>query len=42
MTAAVWRDQVEENDGVICDYPCLAKPASLDEIIRCIETNVLG
>ena len=40
LTAAVWRHQVEENDGIICDYPCLAKPASLEEIIQCIETNV--
>jgi CheY-like chemotaxis protein len=42
LTAAVWRHQVEENDGIICDYPCLAKPASLEEIIQCIETNVPG
>ena len=37
LTAAVRRHQVEDNDGIICDHPCLAKPASLDEVIAMIE-----
>ena len=37
MTAAVQRSRVVENDGIISGKPCLAKPASLDEIIAMIE-----
>src|SRR5947207_9950853 len=37
LTAAVRKHQVEENDGIICDQPCLAKPATADEIIAMIE-----
>jgi CheY-like chemotaxis protein len=40
LTAAVRRDQVEDHAGIICDYPCIAKPASVDEIIKCIEANL--
>jgi len=40
LTAAVRKHQVEENDGMICDYPCLAKPASADEVIQMIEKHV--
>lgn len=40
FTAAVWRHQVEENDGVICDRRCLAKPSNLDEIIAFLEENL--
>ena len=39
LTAAVRRRQVEENEGIICDHPCLAKPASIDEIIAMIEKH---
>ena len=39
LTAAVRRTQVEDNDGIICDHPCLAKPASIDEVIAMIETH---
>ena len=28
LTAAVRRSQVEDNDGIICEHPCLAKPAT--------------
>ena len=38
LTAAVRPHQVEENEGIICDYPCLAKPASMEKIIEAIET----
>ena len=40
LTAAVRKHQVEENDGIICDHPCLAKPASMDEVIAMIEKHV--
>lgn len=39
LTAAVRRQQVEDNDGIICDHPCLAKPASIDEVIAMIEKH---
>jgi CheY-like chemotaxis protein len=39
LTAAVRKHQVEENDGIICDHPCLAKPASMDEVISMIEKH---
>lgn len=37
LTAAVRKHQVEENDGWICDHPCLAKPVNLETIIEAIE-----
>ena len=37
LTAAVQRWQVADHEGVICDRPCVAKPASTEEIIMCIE-----
>jgi CheY-like chemotaxis protein len=37
LTAAVRKQQVEEAEGIICDLPCLVKPASLDEIVQTIE-----
>ena len=40
LTAAVRKHQVEENEGIICDHPCLAKPATLDEVIAMIEKHV--
>jgi len=39
LTAAVRRSQVEDNDGIICEHPCLAKPASIDEVIAMIEKH---
>src|SRR4051812_1526863 len=30
LTAAVRKHQVEENEGIICEHPCLAKPATVD------------
>jgi CheY-like chemotaxis protein len=40
LTAAVRKHQVEDNDGIISGRPCLAKPASLDEVIAIIETTL--
>ncbi len=37
MTAAIQRSRVAENDGIISGKPCLAKPASLEEIVKMIE-----
>jgi CheY-like chemotaxis protein len=40
LTAAVRKHQVEDNDGIISGRPCLAKPASLDEVIAIIESTL--
>jgi len=40
LTAAVRPHQVEENEGIICDHPCIAKPATLEQIVEVIEQNV--
>ncbi len=37
FTAAVRKHQVEENEGIICDHPCIAKPASLEVVVDMIE-----
>jgi CheY-like chemotaxis protein len=37
LTAAVRWHQVEENEGIICECPCLAKPATLEQIMDAIE-----
>ncbi len=39
LTAAVRRSQVEDNDGIICEHPCLAKPATVDEVVAMIEKH---
>lgn len=39
LTAAVRKHQVEENDGIICDFPCIAKPATVDMVIEAIEKH---
>jgi len=39
LTAAVRKHQVEDHDGIICDHPCLAKPASMEEVIEMIEKH---
>jgi len=40
LTAAVRKHQVEENEGIICDFPCLAKPATVEMVIEAIESHV--
>jgi DNA-binding response OmpR family regulator len=37
LTAAVQRSRVEEMDGIISGLPCVAKPASVQEIVAMIE-----
>jgi CheY-like chemotaxis protein len=39
LTAAVRRRQVEEHEGEICDRPCLAKPVSMEELVKAIEKH---
>jgi CheY-like chemotaxis protein len=40
LTAGVGRSRVEEHEGIICNHPCVAKPASVEEIVQCIEANL--
>ena len=39
LTAAVRKHQVEENDGIICDFPCIAKPATVEMVVAAIEKH---
>jgi two-component system, OmpR family, alkaline phosphatase synthesis response regulator PhoP len=39
LTAAVKKHRVEEHEGTISGYPFLAKPASTQEVIACIEQH---
>jgi CheY-like chemotaxis protein len=39
LTAAVRKHQVEENEGIICEHPCLAKPATVEEVIAMVEKH---
>ncbi len=40
LTAAVRSDQVEDNEGIICEHPCVAKPATLEQIQAVIEEHI--
>jgi two-component system, OmpR family, response regulator len=40
FTAGLRRQFVEEHDGMAADYPCITKPASLEEIVLAIEANL--
>jgi CheY-like chemotaxis protein len=37
LTAAIQRSTVAAHEGIICDHPCIAKPASVEEIMEMIE-----
>lgn len=39
LTAAVRRQYVEDHEGIICDHPCLAKPATVEEVVAMIEQH---
>lgn len=39
LTAAIQRSTVQMHDGIICDHPCIAKPASVEEITEMIEKH---
>ena len=40
FTASVSPSRVEEHEGIICDHPCLAKPARIEKIITFIDANL--
>jgi len=40
LTAAVRQHQVEDHEGIICDLPCLAKPAPIEIIVETIEKYI--
>lgn len=40
LTAAVRKQRVAEHEGVISGFPIIGKPASLEEVIRCIEEQL--
>jgi CheY-like chemotaxis protein len=40
LTATVRKQRVQEHEGMISGYPFLAKPASVEEVIDCIEKNL--
>ena len=42
LTAAVQRSRVDEMDGIISGRPCLAKPATMEEIVAMIEKQTSG
>lgn len=39
LSASVKPQRVKEHDGIICGYPFIAKPASLESVIEGIETH---
>ena len=39
LTAAVRKHQVEENEGIISERFCLAKPVTVEEVIAMIEKH---
>lgn len=39
LTAAVRKQQVDDNEGIICDFPCLAKPVTVELVIEAIEKH---
>ena len=40
LSAAVSKERVSEHGGVISGFPFLAKPASLEDVINCIEKHL--
>ncbi len=42
LTAAVRRTRIEEMEGLLSGKPCLAKPASMEEIVSMIEKQTSG
>jgi len=41
LTATVKREEVEAEGGHIGGHPFLAKPASIEELLQCIEKTIL-
>ena len=42
LTATVRKQRVDEHAGMISGYPFLAKPATTEEVIACIEKHLGG
>ena len=40
LSAAVSRDRVEEHEGIINGFPFLPKPATLEDVVGCIEKHI--
>ena len=40
LSAAVRKQRVDEHGGILGGYPYLAKPASIDEVLECIEKSL--
>lgn len=40
ITALVGKSKSTDDETKVNDYPCLAKPVSLEDLIACIETNL--
>ena len=40
LTAVVSKQEAAAYGGVLDGHPCLAKPASLEEVVQCIERHV--
>ncbi|HKS36899.1 MAG TPA: response regulator [Verrucomicrobiae bacterium] len=40
LSAAVGREWIEEHDGIVGGFPFIAKPASVAEVIDCIEEHL--
>jgi CheY-like chemotaxis protein len=39
LTAAVRQHQVDENEGIISGFPCIAKPPTLEMVVDAIEKH---
>ena len=42
LTAVVSKQEASERGGLIGGHPCLAKPATIEDVVRCIEQQFNG
>lgn len=40
LTAIATQDEVASHDGIIGGHPFIAKPATTEELVECIEKNI--
>ncbi len=40
ITSLVTEDEVESQDGIFYDRPCLAKPITKDKLLKCVSENI--
>ena len=40
ITSLVTADEVESQDGIFYDRPCLAKPITKDKLLECVRKNI--